>query len=426
MSSKKQYFFSIMAGMVAGGFSAVSLIALLLISVMVYPDTFEQWLQNQQTSNSVTQLVQDQTGAMSNGMTQQESAVITAVNSVQPAVVSIIISKDVPTYEQYFQDPFGSGMNSPFGFQIPEYRQNGTEKQEIGGGSGFIITSDGIIVTNRHVVEDQAAEYTVFLSDGTKYDAQVLAVDSLNDIAMLKIEASDLPYLEFGNSDQLQVGQSVIAIGNALSEFENSVSVGVVSGLGRSIQAGDGFSQVEQLDNVIQTDAAINPGNSGGPLLNLRGEVIGVNVAVAYGSENIGFALPANDIAAVVESVKENGTIVRPYIGVRYIDITPELAEANGLTIDYGALVQRGLDLIGLAVVPGSPADKAGIEENDIILEVNGVKLDDTTSLVKEVNKFAVGDTITLKLLHDGEERNVQITLEQYPEQNKVGATSQE
>lgn len=352
-----------------------------------------------------------------NAATLQEDLVIEAVKKAQPAVVSIIITKDVPVIEQYYgNDPFGGLLGpSPFNFQIPQYRENGTEKREVGGGSGFIVSADGYIVTNNHVVSDTEAEYTVFLNDGTKYTAEVLDKDALNDIAIIKIDAKDLLYLQFGNSDELMAGQSVIAIGNPLLEFRNSISVGVISGLSRSIIAGNGAGVSEQLQGVIQTDAAINPGNSGGPLLNLKGEVIGVNVAVAS-AENIAFSIPANSVKQIFDSVKENGRIVRPFLGVRYIQVTESLKEKNSLSVDYGVLIIKGANAEELAVIPGSPADKAGLTENDIILEADGKKLDSEASLAHIVANKKVGDSLKLKVLSKGVEKEIEVKLEEVPE----------
>lgn len=288
-----------------------------------------------------------------------EDTVVSSVKKAKPAVVSIIVSKDVPKYDVTYDqssDPFG-GLFPGF-FQTPIYKQNGTERKQIGSGSGFLISPDGMIVTNKHVVADTNAIYEVQLNNGKKYTAKVLARDGVLDVALVKINASDLPYLNLADSDTLDVGETVIAIGNALGEFKNTVSVGVVSGLSRSVVAGNGMGQSERLDKVIQTDAAINPGNSGGPLLNIHGDVIGINVAVVQGSSNVGFALPINSVKSAINSVKSTGKIVRPYVGVRYIPVNADIKAKNNLSVDYGVLVQRGTNQADLAVVPGSPADK--------------------------------------------------------------------
>jgi S1-C subfamily serine protease len=347
-----------------------------------------------------------------------ESIVVGTVKKANPAVVAITVSKNVPVYERYLEripSPFGGFFGDDFfsDFTIPQLRQKGTELREVGGGSGFLVSADGYIVTNRHVVSDENAEYTVFTNDGKKYEAKVIARDPVLDLAVIKISGSGFEYLSFGDSDKLEIGQTVIAIGNALAEFRNTVSVGVVSGLSRSITAFDRVGGYEALDQLIQTDAGINPGNSGGPLINLSGEVVGVNVAVADGAENIGFALSANSVKSIVESVKSTGKIVRPYLGVRYIEINEEIKEKNKLSVDYGVLVQRGVETSDFAVIPGSPADKAGIVENDIILEVDGIKLTSDQSLAAVIRKKKVGDVVTLKINHKGQEKTVTVKLEE-------------
>lgn len=350
-------------------------------------------------------------------VSSEDNTVVGAVKKARPAVVSIIVSKEVPKYDVSYEqgnDPFGGAFGNFF--QTPIYKQNGTEKKQLGSGSGFLISSDGLIVTNRHVVADKDAIYEVQLNNGKKYTAKVLARDAVFDVALVKITASDLPYLSLGNSETLDVGESVIAIGNALGEFKNTVSVGVVSGLSRSLVAGDNFGQSERLDKVIQTDAAINPGNSGGPLLNLRGEVIGINVAVVQGSSNVGFALPINSVKSAIDSVKSTGKIVRPYIGVRYIPVTSDLKAKNNLTVDYGILVQRGQNASDIAVMPGSPADKAGIVENDIILTIDGVKIDQDQDFASLIRYKKIGDTITMKVLSKGVEKFVTVRLESAPD----------
>lgn len=392
------------------------LIVILVLGMRSSPMAMMTWLRL-----NPDQITSASTGSAVPALSSQENQIVNVVEQVQPAVVSVVATADVPVYEQYYEeyDPFGSdaadpfGMFDPFGgFSIPQYRQNGTEEQEISSGSGFIVSADGYVVTNKHVVEQTGVEYTVITDDGSKYPATVIAKDPSNDIAVLKIEGENFSYLEFGDSDNLRVGQTAIAIGNALGEFSNSVSVGIVSGLARSLTAGDGFGNSEELSGIIQTDAAINFGNSGGPLLNAQGQVIGVNVAMAQ-AENIGFALPANLVKTVVADVQTDGKISRPWLGVRYLAITPELQTANSLPVDYGVLIIRGETPTDLAIIPGSPADKAGLEENDIILEFNGQKLDSDHDLADLISEQAVGTTVTIKVLHDGEEKIVEVTLEE-------------
>lgn len=331
------------------------------------------------------------------------------VERVNPAVVSIVATRDVAQYEQYYED-FG------FGFQVPRWRESGeTREQEVGSGSGFLVSADGYVVTNQHVVDDSSASYTVFTTDGAEYSATVVALGDVYDIALLKINSdSDFPYLEFADSDAVRQGETVIAIGNALGEFANTVSVGVVSGLSRTVVAGGG-GQSELLQDLLQTDAAINSGNSGGPLLNTNGFVVGVNVAASQYAENIGFALPANDVKKAVEDMREFGRIVRPFLGVRYVNVTPDIVRENNLSVDHGALVLRGDNGAALAVVPGSPADKAGIEENDIILSVDGEDVTEEAPLNTHLNDNSPGDTVKLVILHDGEERTVDVTLADIP-----------
>ena len=236
-----------------------------------------------------------------------EDKIISAVKSASPAVVAITVSKNVPIIEQCPYNPFSNlppEFQQFFGRDIQFYQpcQKGTKLQEVGGGSGFIISNDGLILTNKHVVSDTAAEYTVFTNDGKKYPAKILARDPNIDIAVMKIDAINLPKVKLGNSDSIQVGQAAIAIGNALGEFRNTVSVGIVSGLSRDITAsGGGVS--ESITGVIQTDASINLGNSGGPLLNLRGEVIGVNTAMVQGAQNIGFSIPINQVKEIISNI---------------------------------------------------------------------------------------------------------------------------
>lgn len=353
----------------------------------------------------------------SQAISTQEKSVEKVVEEVSPAVVSIIATKDLPVMEQYYQEynPFENFFQSPFDFffQIPQYRQSGTEEKEVGGGSGFIISSDGLILTNKHVVDIEGADYTVLTNEGNKYPAKVLALDPIQDIAILKIDKKGLPIVKLGDSDNLKIGQTVIAIGNALGEFRNTVSVGVVSGLKRSISASVGLgSSAEELEGVIQTDAAINPGNSGGPLLNLFGEVIGIDVAMAQGAQNIGFALPINIAKRDIDQVGTTGKISYPFLGVRYVLVTSGLKQEKNLSVDYGALIIRGQNDQEPAVAPGGPAEKAGLRENDIILEIDGQKIDKDNPLIKLIQKHNIGDIINLKVLRNNEEKNTRVKLE--------------
>jgi len=346
---------------------------------------------------------------------QEDSAVIDVVEKTTPAVVSVIISKDVSRAQDLFSNPFGfpDFFGSPFGQGQGDGSdgQGGTQKQQVGGGSGFFITSEGMIVTNRHVVEDTTADYSVLTNDGQEHNATVLARDPVNDIAGIKIDGNDYPTLNLGDSDSLKIGQTVISIGNSLGEFTNTVSRGRVSGLKRNLTASGGFGQSEKLTNIIQTDAAINPGNSGGPLLDINGDVIGVNVAIAQGAQNIGFALPSNQIKKVIDQVKTTGKISTPYLGVRYIPIDKIIQKENSLPFDYGVLVSRGEKITDFAVIPGSPADKAGLVENDIILEINGTKIDDKNGLADQISRYNIGDSLSLKIWHKGDEKEVKVVL---------------
>ena len=343
--------------------------------------------------------------------TTREELIIRAVKQVSPSVVSIIATKDVPVYEAYYIDPFGDFLGQPFGFQIPEYRQKGTEKQTIGSGTGFIISSDGMVLTNSHVVSDKGAEYTIFTNEGKELETEVLARDPVADLAIVKIKSFDsFDPLKLGDSDELQPGQTVIAIGNALGEFRNTISVGVISGLRRTITAsGSGITEV--LEDIIQTDAAINPGNSGGPLLNLKGEVIGINVAMSQGAENIGFAIPVNNAKRNINQIKTSGKITYPFLGVRYTLVTPVIQEKNDLPVDYGAWVIKG-SRGEAAVMAGSAAEQAGIKEGDIILRFNGEIINPDNSLARIIREYEPGDEAILRVLREEQELNLKAVLQ--------------
>ncbi len=341
----------------------------------------------------------------------EQSQVIDVAKNASPAVVSIIATAEVPKYETYYRDFYN--------FQIPSQVQNGTEEKQIGAGSGFIVSEDGYIITNKHVVEEEGAKYTVILkneqNEDEKIEATIIARDPNNDIAILKIDKTGLPFLNLGDSNELNIGQTTVAIGYALGEFDNTVSKGIISGLNRSISASSSYSGVENLEGLIQTDAAVNPGNSGGPLLDIAGNVIGINVAMAD-AQSIGFAIPINEAKSAYEEAKTSGTIKKEskaFLGVRYVNIDSTVQKANNLPYNYGAIIARGEEIADLAIVPGSPADKAGLAENDIILEVNGTKVDDDNPLAKLVGKYKPGDEIKLKIYHKGEEKEVSLKLEE-------------
>ena len=354
---------------------------------------------------------------------EEESASTDVVKQVSPSVVSIIITKDLSKiYSMTGPQPFDDFFNQfgfPFNFFFNEQPQQPAPegKQEVGGGTGFVINQQsGLILTNRHVVTDTEAEYTVLTNEGQRYEATVVARDAVNDMALVQIQNKSIPAVRLGDSDSVQIGQTVIAIGNALGEYRNTVTKGVISGIGRNVVAGDNRGSSEQLEGVFQTDAAINPGNSGGPLVNLQGEVIGINTAINSQGQLIGFAIPANEAKRMIDSYNKYGRIVRPYLGIRYVLVTPELAKANKLEVDYGALLIKGQTTTDLAVVPGSPADKAGLTENDIILEVDGQKIDQEHSLVKSLAKYQPGQTVKLTVYSKGETKDVTVTLDEFKE----------
>jgi serine protease Do len=346
-----------------------------------------------------------------------ESAVTQIAEKSSSAVVSIVISKYVPIVERFYINPFEEFELPPeikpfFEFQIPQYREKGYEKQKVGGGTGFIVSSDGLIITNKHVVSDPKAEYTVYLNDGRKFKAEVLALHPTDDLALIKIQANNLPTLVLGDSDKVKIGQFVIAIGNALGEFQNTVSFGVVSGLRRSITASDQSGNVERLEGLIQTDAAINFGNSGGPLINLKGEVVGVNTAIAGGAENIGFAIPINRAKKMIEEVKTKGKIEVPFLGIYYILINEEVQKKFNLPVDYGAYVYREGQS---AIIPNSPAELYGLRDKDIILEMDGEKITPQNSLAQIIMKKSVGQKVNLKVLRGKEILNIYVILGSLP-----------
>ena len=380
-------------------------------------------IQASATSEDVSQKIDDATISSEKTYIIEESQVIETVKKVSPSVVSVVISKDMPKYRQGYTD-LGNGFNDPFfnfgiPFQEAELDENGniqSEKVQIGGGSGFIISKDGLIVTNRHVVEDEDAQYTVITNDGEELEAEVLAKDTLSDFAVLKLTESDknkiknLDYVELGDSDNLQVGQKVIAIGNALAEYQNTVTTGIISGVGRDITAGSLRSN-ENLLNLIQTDAAINPGNSGGPLVNLKGQVVAINTAIAANSQGIGFAIPINDVKSLIREVQEEGKIIRPFLGVRFMMLDELKAKELQIDIKNGALLVGDDSKGEFAVAPGSPAEKAGLKMKDVILEIDGevVNMDQPLDII--MAKKNPRDKVKLKVWRSGEIIEINVEL---------------
>jgi len=328
---------------------------------------------------------------------KEESVVIDVVEKVGPSVVTIGIEKEESASP--FNIEFG-----PFGFSFPQTPQE-PQKIEENIGTGFILAQDGLIVTNKHVVSETKAIYKIITKDDKTYEAKKIYRDPANDLAILQIEALGLRPVELGNSDELKVGQFVIAIGTALGEFKETVTTGVVSGLGRGIIAGsplEGYA--ERLDNVIQTDAAINPGNSGGPLLNSSGQVVGISVAVAANGQNIGFAIPINIIKEAIDNFNKTGKFERPFLGIRYRMISRDIALMN--EVPQGAYV--------VSVIEDSAAAKAGVKIGDIVTKFNGEAVKEELS--KFISEKKIGDRIKLQIWRDGKESEVEAVLEELKE----------
>lgn len=316
-------------------------------------------------------------------LSEQEAAV-RAIKRVMPAVVNINV----------YDREESVAIDLQTGEQTQEKRR--VQKSE---GSGILISENGYIITNKHVIDSakpETAEYRIILNSGQEYYAQLIDKDPLYDLAVLKIFDKNLPTVELGDSDALEPGMSVIAIGNALGRYQNTVTKGIVSGLGRSVPVTEQAGQPQALDNVIQTDAGINPGNSGGPLVDLRGRVVGINTAIDRTGEAIGFAIPINDVRPVVQSIWQEDRIARPQLGVRYMMLTPKIAKDNNLARSSGAWI-TGQDN-GPSVVPGSAADEAGLQEGDIIFEINAIKIEKDNTLLSVIQQYRPGDRIGLKI----------------------------
>lgn len=336
----------------------------------------------------------------------EKSPIIEIAKKSCPAVITIVISRDLPKIEGFYFFPYGEQQ-----FVVPKMEKGKKEKTKIGGGSGFIVSADGYVITSNHVVAEKEADYTVIYEPNKTYPAKVISRDPINDIAILKIQVKNFPYLTLGNSNKIELGETVIAIGNALGEFHDTVSTGVISGLSRYITAFSGLSnQAEMLRGLIQTDAAINSGNSGGPLINIQGEVIGINTAVVMGAQNIGFAIPVNYAKKDLEEIKKYGKIKRPFLGVKYIILNKEIAKKDKLPINYGALIVR--EALGeSAIIPNGAAEKAGLKEFDIILECQGEKITEKNPLSHILQKYKVNQEVFLKILRAGKKKTLKAKL---------------
>jgi len=349
------------------------------------------------------------------------SPIISIAKKVCPAVITVIVSKDLPKAENFYSFPFGGKE-----YVMPKLekgQKSKIQKTQIGGGSGFIVSENGYVLTSNHVVSDTTADYTVILDPKHKYPAKILSRNPINDTAVLKIVPSQrdsasgkkesFPYLEMADSNKIELGEEVVAVGNALGEFTDTLSAGIVSGLSRFITAFGGIDhQTQNLRGLIQTDAAINPGNSGGPLVNMQGKVIGINTAMIAGAQNIGFAIPINYAKKDLEEVKKYGKIIMPFLGIKYVLISKEMAEANKLPVNDGALVVR--EQLGESpVIKGSAADLAGVKEWDIILTCNNEKITAKNPLANILQKCKIGEQTTLGVLRDGKKMTLAAKLEE-------------
>jgi serine protease Do len=339
-------------------------------------------------------------------MKREKSQIIDTVKKVMPAVVSIIIEKNVEELRNELTPKERKRGTMP----IPPEKIDAHGMVQIGGGSGFVVDSSGIILTNKHVVAESHARYIVIMNDDARYEAEILARDPVNDVAILQIRPEGkVPIVELGDSEHLELGQTVLAIGNALGIFKNTVSRGIVSGLSRSVSAqADADSPPQELRGLIQTDAAINPGNSGGPLVDFYGRAVGVNAAVVFGAQNINFAIPVKAALRDLADLKRYGRIHRPLLGLRYLTITPDLREKFNLPTDHGAFVTKEHPA-DEAVIAGTPAATAGVRDRDIILEWNGAPITAARSIQDYLDDAAVGEHVILKVRRG--EKEVQLTV---------------
>jgi serine protease Do len=363
------------------------LVGVIIILAMLGSGAAGAWLENRNSAND--------TASQKRVVTSESRLISQIAKSVSPSVVSVNVDISDGSF-------FGGDSQA--------------------AGTGIIISSN-LIVTNRHVVPDGTTSVSVTLSDGTELkDVSVLARTSANDsldVAFIKVNNTRGHHLRpavLGKSSSLQVGDNVVAIGNALGQFQNTVTSGIVSGFGRDVQAGDSSGGAgENLSDLIQTDAAINEGNSGGPLVNLDGEVIGINTAIAGGAQNIGFAIPIDDVRGIIDQVLTSGKFARPYLGVRYVALTEDLANQYELKVKSGALILPSTDSESSSVLPDSPAEAAGLHEKDVIIAVNSKKVDQNHSLTNLLSAYKPGDHVDLKVNRDGRTLHFNVKLGELP-----------
>lgn len=413
-----------------------------LIGSALYQKSQPEILQN----NNPDKIIEERTYV-------EESQSIEAIAKATPAVISIVATKDLEIFKQspfqpfFFDDPFFEQFFPEF--QIPQRQQQKKQQQEkpelkrqkIAGGTGFIVKENGLAVTNKHVVNDAEADYMAILPSGREYDVSIVSKDPLNDLAVIQLhekvkekegrktgEKKDfgkkpdkLPVIKLGDSNNLKIGQKVFAIGYARGEYENSITAGIVSAIGRQIEASDNLGAFrETLSGLIQTDAAINFGNSGGPLINLAGEVVGINTAIDTAASGIGFAIPVNEVKNILASIEKFGKIVRAMLGIRHVILNKERAEEMGLKdLEYGALIVGDRVKGELPVIPGSPAEKAGLRMDDVILEVDNEKITEKNPLQGVVRKHKPGDVLTLKVWRAGQVFDLNVKLEEVKEEKQ-------
>lgn len=365
-------------------FVVVAVLIVLALLVGVSVENSPSWQQLFTNNRTVTERpeVEDDGNLVA---TDIEADIANLVSEVSPSVVSITTQSRAQTYF-------------------------GVAEQE-GAGTGIVVSADGYILTNKHVIEEATA-VGVVLSDGTRYDdVEVVGTDPLNDVAFLKVpDVNNLNVVELGNSSSIRVGQQVVAIGNSLGQYQNTVTSGIISGTGRPITAQSG-STVETLTDLLQTDAAINPGNSGGPLLNMSGQVIGMNTAVAADAQGIGFAIPINSVKGMLKGVLEDGEVERAFLGVNHIPVTPETAKLYDLPVQNGSYIYSQQ---ASPIADGSPAEQAGIKERDIITQVNGVDIGTNGALTTLIGEYRPGDTIELTVVRAGTTQSIKVTLATY------------